>query len=142
MKNYSVFCVAMAMPKEVQDTQSLDWWWDEACRLYEEFTESPYNVGSRSELACINDFVDNYYKNYAIISKYKKEISEYVHRINMINDDIKCVRKFIHDKNLDEIFCKPTVNASECHEHLLNIEVACDFDNDESLTWKKYSYKP
>jgi hypothetical protein len=138
MKNYSVFCVAMAMPKEVQDSQSLDLWWDEASRLYEEFTDSPYNVDTRSEIDCINDFVHAYYRNYEIISKYKAKATEYVHRINMIKDDIVCIKKFIYEEGIQDVFYKQTDKASECFQHFMNIEVACDLDNDECFSWRPY----
>ena len=43
--------------------QSEDDRWAESHNLYDEFLESKYNTDAKSEYDCIQDFVDNYYKN-------------------------------------------------------------------------------
>lgn len=58
MRNaYSIFCIAMAMNKEDQNTRQLDTWWNEAVKLYFEFVNSEFNDYKQSELDCINQFM-------------------------------------------------------------------------------------
>lgn len=63
------------------------------------------------------------------------------HRLKMILDDMKVIRAFIHENGLNEVFKKPTACADECWAHLNNIEIACDEQSDESLTWKEFTNK-
>jgi len=64
---------------------------------------------------------------------------ELKHRIAMISDDLKVLRKFIYKEGLSETFQKPTPVAPEALTHLNNIEVACDLNNDECLNWEPYN---
>ena len=60
-----------------------------------------------------------------------------LHRLAMIEDDIKVVREFI-EKNFDSEFKKSTGVAEEAWHHISNIEIACDLDSNESLEWKLF----
>ena len=61
------------------------------------------------------------------------------HRLKMILDDMKVIRAFIHANGLEEVFKQPTECADECWTHLNNIEIACDEQSDECLTWKLFT---
>lgn len=57
---YGVFCVASWMLKHYPDLfNNLDECWDDASALYEQFIHSRYNSPLRSELDCINEFMDD-----------------------------------------------------------------------------------
>ena len=71
--------------------------------------------------------------------KFNNETEELKHRLAMIIDDIKVIRAFIYENDLDEVFQKPTGMADECWTHLNNIDIACDLDSDESLQWEEFS---
>jgi hypothetical protein len=58
----------------------------------------------------------------------------------MVEDDIAQLRKFIYAKGLDEIFQKKTHVGDEAWTLLNNIEIACDLNSDEALTWKVFNY--
>ena len=60
------------------------------------------------------------------------------HRLAMIQDDLNKLREFISDNDLGQLFYKPSKNADWGWTHLNNIEIACDINNDESLSWKLY----
>jgi hypothetical protein len=60
------------------------------------------------------------------------------HRLAMIQDDLNKVREFISEHELGELFYKPSKYADWGWTHLNNIEIACDINTDESLTWKLY----
>ena len=55
--SYGIFCIAMAMNKEDQNTRQMDVWWDKAIELYDEFVNSEFNDYNQSELDCINQFM-------------------------------------------------------------------------------------
>jgi len=57
------------------------------------------------------------------------------HRMAMILDDIRVIRQHIYTENLGESFEKPTPVADECWTHFNNIEIACDLNSEESLSW-------
>ena len=63
------------------------------------------------------------------------------HRIAIIYDDLVQIRKFIYENNLDEIFQRKTHVSDEAWTLLNNIEIACDLNSDECLTWRTYNYK-
>lgn len=63
------------------------------------------------------------------------------HRLLMIADDMKVIRRFIYKHNLYEVFNQPTKEDDECWTHLNNIDVSCDLSDDSSLFWKPYSNK-
>jgi hypothetical protein len=57
--SYGIFCIAMAMDVEDQNTRQLDIWWERATKLYDEFIDSKFNNTTESELDCINNFMVN-----------------------------------------------------------------------------------
>lgn len=61
------------------------------------------------------------------------------HRIEMIQDDMQAIRKFIDDNGLTEIFNKKTAQCDTAITHLNNIEIACDLSSDESTSWKLFT---
>ena len=63
-------------------------------------------------------------------------IEKLEHRLKMVNDDCNALRNFI-SKNALEIFNKPS--CDEAMSHLSNINIACDLNSNESLSWKLYS---
>ena len=71
--------------------------------------------------------------------EYMTSTEEMQHRMAMILDDMKVIRAFINEQGLNEAFQKPTSMADECWTHLSNIEIACDIDDNECLTWSKFS---
>jgi hypothetical protein len=60
------------------------------------------------------------------------------HRLAMILDDLNKVREFISENQMGELFYKRAKYCDDGWTHINNIEVACDLDNDESLTWRLY----
>lgn len=69
------------------------------------------------------------------------ETTQFEHRLAMIQDDIKAIREFIYANNLRDKFYLPSAQCDEAMSHLNNIEIACDLNSEESLSWKKYSPK-
>jgi hypothetical protein len=57
------------------------------------------------------------------------------HRLRMVEDDLNTLKKFIHDNNLANVFDKPTSACVSAWSNVVNIEVACDLKDDESLSW-------
>ena len=70
----------------------------------------------------------------------KNTVEQLEHRLAMVEDDIAQLRKFIYAKGLDETFQKPTDVGDEAWTILNNIEIACDLNSDECLTWRVYNY--
>ena len=60
------------------------------------------------------------------------------HRLAMIADDLKVIRKFIADKGLTETFQKPSSTSDAAFINLNNIEIACDLTSNECLSWQYY----
>jgi hypothetical protein len=65
-----------------------------------------------------------------------KEINQ---RLAMIQDDINAIREFIYANDLQDKFHLPTAQCDEAITHLNNIEIACDLDDKESLSWKLFT---
>lgn len=61
------------------------------------------------------------------------------HRLAMIQDDLTQLRAFIHDNDLAEAFESPTDVSDEAWTLINNIEIACDLNSNESLTWKPFN---
>lgn len=61
--------------------------------------------------------------------------SEVMHRMRMIMDDMVVIRQQFVDEELQS----PTGHAEDLYTHFSNIAIACDLDNNESLSWKLYS---
>jgi ABC-type branched-subunit amino acid transport system ATPase component len=62
------------------------------------------------------------------------------HRLAMVLDDLKVIRKFIAQEGMSRTFQMPSSTSNEAFSNLNNIEIACDLTNDECLTWKYYNY--
>ena len=69
----------------------------------------------------------------------EKLIEQLKHRLAMISEDEKQIRKFINTNKLSKAFEEPTEVSDEAWHLLNNIEIACDLSNDESLTWTSNS---
>jgi hypothetical protein len=67
------------------------------------------------------------------------ETNQFEHRLAMIQDDLKALRVFIAENNLQEKFDMPTAQCERAISHLNNIEIACDITSDESLSWKLFT---
>lgn len=52
---YGVFCIAIQLE---QNHRELDVLWDKALKLYDEFRNSGFNNSEKSELECINEFLN------------------------------------------------------------------------------------
>ena len=61
------------------------------------------------------------------------------HRLAMVADDLKVIRKFIAQQGLTEAFQKPSSTSDEAFTNLNNIEIACDLTSDECLDWQHYN---
>lgn len=67
------------------------------------------------------------------------ETTQLQHRLAMIQDDLKALRVFIADNNLQDKFDMPTAQCERAIAHLNNIEIACDLASNESLSWKLFT---
>lgn len=56
--SYGVFCMTDRMLSDGYKIYSLDEFWDDAIAEYEEFLNSEFNVDTKSELDCIDDWFD------------------------------------------------------------------------------------
>jgi hypothetical protein len=63
------------------------------------------------------------------------------HRLAMVADDLKVIRKFIAQEGLTSTFRKPSSTSDEAFTNLNNIEIACDLTSNECLEWKSYNAK-
>jgi len=61
------------------------------------------------------------------------------HRLAMVADDLKVIRKFIAQRGLTETFQMRSSTSDEAFTNLNNIEIACDLTSNESLTWGFYN---
>lgn len=66
------------------------------------------------------------------------ETQQLKHRLAMVLDDITVIRQHIYTQNISRCFEEPTPIADECWTHLNNIEIACDLNSEESLSWKEF----
>ena len=64
------------------------------------------------------------------------EIEQLKHRLAMVEDDLKVIKMYIGERNLD--FDQPTFAADTCWTHIFNIQIACNLESDECLTWKPF----
>jgi len=60
-------------------------------------------------------------------------------RLAMIQDDINAIRQFIYANDLVHIFQLPSDQCDEAITHLNNIEIACDLNDKESLSWRPFT---
>ena len=70
----------------------------------------------------------------------RNTIEQLEHRLAMIQDDLIQIREFIYAHDLDEIFQKKTHVSDEAWTLLNNIEIACDLNSDEALTWRVFNH--
>ena len=71
----------------------------------------------------------------------KNTIEQLEHRLAMIQDDLIQIREFIYAHGyLDEIFHQKTHVSDEAWTLLNNIEIACDLNSDEALTWRVFNH--
>jgi len=80
---YGVFCVASH--QYLSHIHELDLRWERANEIYNEFCESDYNVATKSELDCINEYMDFFYSNQ---KKYHNTKGE-MHTIADLKEAIK-----------------------------------------------------
>lgn len=59
LNSYGVFCMADRMLARAYKIDGLDIFWAEASTEYEKFLNSEFNVDTKSELDCIDDYVNN-----------------------------------------------------------------------------------
>ena len=57
------------------------------------------------------------------------------HRIALIRQEISRVSEFLDENRMMEAFDKPTKYTGSAWTHIVNIEVACMLDDNESLSW-------
>lgn len=59
------------------------------------------------------------------------------HRLRMVQDDLNMLRHFVQQQGLEQVFKNVsnslTGDAGMCN--INNIEIACDLNDDESLSW-------
>jgi hypothetical protein len=67
-------------------------------------------------------------------------IEQLEHRLAMIQDDLIQIREFIYAHDLDGIFQKKTHVSDEAWTLLNNIDIACDLNSDEALTWRVFNH--
>lgn len=70
-------------------------------------------------------------------TKLLQEIADLKHRLLMVEDDLLCIRTYVHMNGYD--FTKPSGECDEGWTHFNNIEIACDLSTDEALNWKLFS---
>lgn len=61
------------------------------------------------------------------------------HRLAMVSDDLKVIRKFISQRGLTETFQMRSSTSDEAFTNLNNIEIACDLTSNECLGWQHYN---
>lgn len=58
------------------------------------------------------------------------------HRLAMVQDDLGILKRFILEQGLDEVFNHTASATSDsAYINISNIEIACNLNNDESLSW-------
>lgn len=67
------------------------------------------------------------------------KIQQLEHRLAMVLDDIRVIRQHVYKQDIAESFEKPTGMADECWTHFNNIEIACDLNSTESLSWTLFN---
>ena len=65
-----------------------------------------------------------------------KTNNEMIHRLEMIEDDVKALLTHLKRGNSME---DNTRYADDGHTHISNIHIALDMQSDECLTWKKFN---
>lgn len=58
------------------------------------------------------------------------------HRLKMVQDDLNIIKSFITEQGLDDTFKNVATKTSDsAYTNIYNIEIACDLNDDESLSW-------
>ena len=57
------------------------------------------------------------------------------HRIAILEKEVSRLIEYIDDNRLMESLDKPTKYSKSAWTHVLNMEVACDLENKDSLYW-------
>lgn len=58
------------------------------------------------------------------------------HRLKMVQDDLNIIKSFITEQGLDDTFKNVSTKTSDSgYTNIYNIEIACDLNDDESLSW-------
>lgn len=57
------------------------------------------------------------------------------HRLAMVMDDLNILKRFIKEQGLTEAFDKASHTSDSAWSNIINIEVACDLNDDVSLSW-------
>ena len=66
-------------------------------------------------------------------------VKELEHRLAMVREDSAELQKFITANGLAEAFEQSTDMADEAWSHFANIDIACDLNSNESLSWTKFN---
>ena len=80
-------------------------------------------------------------------SQKDQMISRLLHRLAMIGGDVEVISRHICRFDKDKIFKQPSLNkdgsvfADEAWHNISNIEIACDLNSDESLSWGVFNSK-
>ena len=67
---------------------------------------------------------------------YTKQLE---HRLAMVLDDVKALVEFLDENRLMEALDKPSKQTNSAWTHINNIEIACDVNDNESLSWNLYN---
>ena len=58
------------------------------------------------------------------------------HRLRMVQDDLNILKRFISEQGLNDVFAtKATATSDSAFSNISNIEIACDLNDKESLSW-------
>lgn len=87
------------------------------------------NFHYTSEISKVVDVVESMIEDDKPLSK-----KEMAHRMSMVMDDLRVIRKQLTDAQLKTA----TEFADDLYTHFYNIEIACDLNSNESLDWKLY----
>lgn len=66
-------------------------------------------------------------------------VKELEHRLAMVREDSAELQKFITANGLAEAFEQSTDMADEAWSHFANIDIACDLNSNECLSWTKFN---
>ena len=61
------------------------------------------------------------------------------HRLAMIQDDLAVILKFIDDNGLRHDFSQPSSTSDMAYVNISNIQIACNLNDTESLSWTNYT---
>lgn len=71
--------------------------------------------------------------------KQLNRVQQLEHRLMMVKDDLNILESFIIEQGLYDIFKNKSSKTSDSGMcNIMNIEIACDLNSDESLSWGMY----